>query len=1055
MDGMVSIFAQSIQFQKLIERLKHKEEIWISNLRGSAISCLISEIRYKITECILLVVPEEEAEQMQDDLNALGLNDTLLFPHREVLEGETIPACSEITGQRINVLTKLTEKSEMKEKIKGIFITSPKTLQEKLPSPEIFKKGIRRISVGEKIEREEMVKYLVDCGYNRCPQVMFKGDFSVRGGIVDVFASSSEKPARIELLGNEIVSLREFDPQAQSSIKQIETLLIPSAKEYPLDTCSNLLNYLPQESLIFLQEPSNIEDTKISTDLKKYRLVHYSASAIDPVYNPVDFSMQPLTCIYTVENPYRENRLSALRAEIKNLQKTGYSILLLAEYRGQAERFVELLKEYDLYPKLINLETENIHSIPGGGIGITVLNLSRGWIDPNAGLGVIVLKEIFGVSKVRRHKKLEGWTKFEQVPEPLSVGDYVVHINYGIGLFQGINTIPVDGVLQDFFTIEYAGGNKLYIPLEQSNLLQKYIGRIDPPPPLDSLDSTRWQTLRKRVKKSVQEYAKELLELYAWRKSIKRHPFSPDTHWQQEFEIDFPYEETPDQIRTIIEVKEDMERDIPMDRLICGDVGYGKTEVAMRAAFKAVMDGKQVCLLVPTTILAEQHFQTFCERMAPYPVIIEMLSRFKSRAEQKKILNDLADGRIDIIIGTHRLLQGDVKFHNLGLLIVDEEQRFGVLQKEQLKRLKKDVDVLTLSATPIPRTLYMSVHGIRDMSIIDTPPPERLSIKTFVMEFNPSVIRTAILREMERKGQIFYVHNRIRTMTSHFKNLKDLVPEARIAMAHGQMDEKVLEEIMLRFMNREYDLLLSTDIVGAGLDIANVNTIIITEAQDFGLAQLYQLRGRVGRAGHQAYAYIFYNPARMLTEAAAKRLKAIAEFVNLGSGLRLAMRDLEIRGAGNILGKEQHGHIQKVGLELYCKMLEEAISELKGEPVKEEIEPVLKLKVEAYIPDEYVGGIEQKIMLYKKMLRIKNTAELEKLRYEMKDRYGNLPGPVKMLLEIVEIRTLAKNAGINLIEVKGRDIVFSRDTKNLKFKISKENRILQQIKKILLSFPKI
>ena len=1075
---LLSIIEKTDAFKELTERLRQPDDIWLSGLHGSAFSFIIAALHSRIESPILIILPEEEIEEIREDLIALEVMEIHVFSQRETREDEEIPSYSGVFDSRISTLVALLETQAEKEPDESgnynarIIIASPQALSEKLPPPALLKKQIKKIKPGDKIDREEFLHYLTVCGYTRNNEVVLKGNFSVRGGIIDIYTPMSVNPVRIELSGNEIASIREFDPQSQISIIQINEAVIMPTKEFSINhAASTLFDYLPAENLIFIREPLQIEpDAAKLFKSKAYgrKIIHCSPSTAETPCKLIDFSTQLLQITPFSDISGKENRVSALIEEIKRLRHLKFTLIIMAEYEGQAERMAELLKEYDLYANLAAKK----NAIAKGNILITVLNISRGWIDVHNQLGIIVLKEVFTISKVRRHPGIAmSWKNSERKlkPEPgreslvpvavqgLAPGDYVVHINYGIGIFRGVKTIRVEKNLQDSFLIEYADSDKLYIPLDQIKLLQKYIGRIDPPPPLNRLGTTQWQSTRKRVKKSIEEYARELINLYAWRKSVKGHVFSTDTHWQQEFELGFPYEETADQLRTTAEVKEDMERPVPMDRLLCGDVGYGKTEVAMRAAFKAVMDGKQVAVLVPTTILADQHFQTFTERMAPYPIRIEVLSRFKSEPEQKKIIKDLKEGKIEIVIGTHRLIQKDVQFRDLGILIIDEEQRFGVLQKEHFKNLRKEVGVLTLTATPIPRTLYMSTSGIRDISIIDTPPPERLAIKTFVMEFNPEVIRKTMLREIERKGQVFYVHNRIRTLQTHALQLKNLIPDIRIATAHGQMEEKELEKIMHKFLNKEFDVLVSTDIIGAGLDIANVNTVIITEAQDFGLAQLYQLRGRVGRAGHQAYAYIFYNSRSALSGQSLRRLRAISEFVQLGSGLHVAMRDMEIRGAGNILGKEQHGHVQSVGLELYCRMLEETVSALKGSPVKEETEPVLDLKVNAYIPDEYVPGVEQKTVLYKRMAAIKEIEEINRLNNELKDRYGKIPQPVLNLIKVLEIRVLAKNIGVRSIKINekstlrtaGNQAIISLDSGTLKIDIDDPDKSLARIRTCL------
>ena len=1007
-------FKNTLGFKKLVPQVKNKKEIYISNVFGSAFPVLLTCLQANTSRSYLIIASEETIEELIEDLLSLQTKNLLVFSDKETLKDEDLPSYAQVSSQRILSLVALSKN----QKNNYVIITTPEALQKNLPLPSELKDHIRTIELGQKIDIREFLIYLNDCGYSRADQVMLKGDFSARGGIIDIYCPVSENPVRIELDGDKICSIREFDPSTQLSLKKLQTTTIVAAKESSVGKLgADLFDYLPKETTVFINDiEKNLLAPEILTKIStpENSVIYYNFSNMDPAFNPIEFSLKPGN-LEPTSNP-KENRVQSLVSQIKELRDHKYKTLLLAEYPGQAQRIQELLKEYEIFADIADEKKEAISNI-----SICILNLSRGWIDPNQKIAVIVLKEIFSVAKNRRSviHKARLQTTLTTSEDGFKNGDIVVHFNYGIGLFRGLKTIPVENIMQDFFLIEYADSNNLYIPLDQLNLLSKYIGKTDPPPPLSRLGSNIWQNTRKRAKQSILDYAKELLELYAWRRSIKGFAFSKDTHWQEEFELGFPYEETPDQIKTTNEIKQDMEKDIPTDRLLCGDVGYGKTEVAMRAAFKAVMDGKQVAVLVPTTILADQHFLTFSERMATFPVKIDVLSRFRSKEEQKKTVKELAEGKIDIIIGTHRLIQNDIKFSDIGLLIIDEEQRFGVLQKEYLKKLRKKVDVLAMTATPIPRTLHMSLSGIRDISIIETPPSERVSIKTFVSEFNPELIRKAALREMERKGQIFYVHNRIQTMEIHERILREILPQARIAKAHGQMHEQELENIMTKFFAREFDILLSTDIIGAGLDIANANTIIITDAQDFGLAQMYQLRGRVGRtAGHQAYAYVFYNPGAGLTEQSRKRLNAISEFVELGSGLRLALRDLEIRGAGNILGKDQHGQIQSVGMELYSKMLEETVSELKGEPLKEKADPVIDIGINAYIPDTYITATEQKIIIYKKMSRIKDQNEIKALKNELIDRYGPIPEPILNLFELLEIKLAAKRKNVLSIQKK-------------------------------------
>lgn len=708
--------------------------------------------------------------------------------------------------------------------------------------------------------------------------------------------------------------------------------------------------------------------------------------------------------------------------EINDLKKKGYRTIVLS---GTGERGIHLKKALEEK----GLEAVFTGSVEGellpGKVVITPGSVEKGFLISEVKFALISDLDVYGQPKIRaRRPKFRREGKRIHSIEELSAGDYVVHISHGIGRYLGIETLEVDGQKRDYFALQYAGGDKLYVPTEQVEMLHKYVSPEDKPPKLNKLGSGEWAKAKAKVKESVKQMAKDLLELYAARQAMKGFAFSPDTVWQKEFEDMFPYEETPDQLTAIEEVKRDMESSKCMDRLLCGDVGYGKTEVAMRAAFKAVMDSKQVAVLVPTTILAEQHYRTFSERFAPFPVKIEVISRFKSKAQQKAILKDLRKGAIDIIIGTHRLLQKDVKFKDLGLLIVDEEQRFGVAHKEKLKQLKKNVDVLTLTATPIPRTLHMAMTGIRDMSIIETPPENRYPVQTYVVEYSDALVRDAIIREISRGGQVYYVYNVVNTIYEEAKRLSQIVPEARIAVAHGKMKERELEEVMMDFYEHKYDVLVCTTIIETGLDIPNVNTLIVISADRFGLSQLYQLRGRVGRSSTQAFAYFTYRKDKALSETAEKRLAAIRDFTEFGAGFKIALRDLEIRGAGNILGAEQHGHMMTVGYDLYCKLLAEAVRELKGEPEteKEEIQPVIDLKLSAYIPDDYISNAAQKIDVYRKVAAVESIEEAYDLEEEIEDRFGDLPEPTRNLLAVARLRVLAKRLKLSSI-IQMTDII--------------------------------
>ncbi|MGB9976962.1 transcription-repair coupling factor [Thermovenabulum sp.] len=714
-------------------------------------------------------------------------------------------------------------------------------------------------------------------------------------------------------------------------------------------------------------------------------------------------------------------KFELLVEEIMNYKKRRYGVIVLSGNEERGKHLSKALREKNIeavFYKSLNgeLMSGQVVVIPG--------SLGKGFEIPEIRVAVISDTDVYGRPKVKQAKPdiTKKGKKITAVDE-LSPGDYVVHATHGIGRYLGVETLEVEGNKRDYFALQYLGGDKLYVPTDQVELIYKYVSPEDKPPKLNKLGGSEWSKTKAKVKESIKEMAKELIELYAARQSIKGFAFSKDTVWQQEFEEMFPYEETPDQLMAIEEVKRDMESDKCMDRIICGDVGYGKTEVALRAAFKAVMDGKQVAVLVPTTILAEQHYRTFSERFSPFPLRVEVISRFKSKAEQKAILKDLKNGAVDVIIGTHRLLQKDVKFKDLGLLIIDEEQRFGVAHKEKIKQLKKNVDVLTMTATPIPRTLHMALSGIRDMSLIETPPENRFPVQTYVVEYNDSLIRDAILRELSRDGQVYYVYNRVQDIREEAMRLSLLVPEARIAVAHGQMDEDELEEVMLKFYHREYDVLVCTTIIETGLDIPNVNTLIVINSDRFGLSQLYQLRGRVGRSNRQAFAYFTYKKDKVLSEQAEKRLAAIREFTEFGAGFKLAMRDLEIRGAGNVLGTEQHGHMMAVGYDLYCKLLEEAVRELKGEIIRgEEVQPVIDLKVNAFISEDYIQNESLRMEIYRRIAALETLKEAEELEEEIEDRFGDLPQPVRNLLSISKLKLLAKKLKIANI-IRNEDYV--------------------------------
>lgn len=705
--------------------------------------------------------------------------------------------------------------------------------------------------------------------------------------------------------------------------------------------------------------------------------------------------------------------------EVKKLKKSGYRVILLAGNQLTAQRVNQEFRDREI--ESIYCDTLDYIEIKPKQVIVTSGNLSSSFEYPLLKLVIISDKRIFGVEKKRKYSKR---TKIELTDLSLAIGDYVVHQVHGIGQYIGLDSLEVDGIRREYVKIKYANDDLLYIPTTQLELIQKYVGVGGKAPKLNKLGGVEWAKTKKKVKNSLKNIADELIKLYAQRQTVKGFAFSKDTVWQKQFEEEFPYQETPDQLRCIEEVKRDMESEKVMDRLLCGDVGFGKTEVALRAAFKAVMDGKQVAYLVPTTVLAQQHFNTFTQRMMNFPIKVAMLSRFVTISQQKKILKGLKNGEIDILIGTHRILQKDIQFKDLGLLIIDEEQKFGVTHKERLKKLKSNVDVLTLTATPIPRTLHMALVGIRDISVIYDPPEDRYPVQTFVMEYDKEVIKDAITRELNRKGQVYYLSNKVKSIYKVATYVQSLVPQAKIVVAHGQMNEKELERVMVDFVEGKGDILVCTTIIESGLDIPNVNTIIIEDADKVGLSQLYQLRGRVGRSNRLAYAYITYRKDKILSQEAEKRLKAIKDFTEFGSGFKIAMRDLEIRGAGNLLGPEQHGHLEAVGYDMYCRLLEEAVKELRGEEVKEDINVHIDININAFISKEYITNEEHRLEMYKKIALAQEEAELEEIENELIDRYGEIPKEVYNLLAVTQIKILAKKAGIVSVVDKGKTVIF-------------------------------
>jgi len=957
-----------------------------------------------------------------------------------------------------------------------LIVTSALAIMSKTIPQKDFVAACHILKPGMAAEPLELLCRWQSLGYEMEDVVEVPGQMSKRGGIIDVFAPCSQLPVRIEFFGNQIEGMRCFDPESQRSTSPVSSLIVTPAKEFiPIADSSevvagSIFDYLGRDALLVLDDPEGIElaVTRLNEETQELRDTKMESGEL-----PQDFPSPYLTWA-ELESQMKERdrgRKGALFLALATwdaAQGSGRALPFIRaqSYGSQLERFLKTAKQMVEQRQRVFvvshqanrlaelLQKEDIHTSPASQIeqipppgSITVLqgSLDGGWAMDDR-LTLITDVELFGFVKQPRAGKKRPIPHQWFLPQ-LAPGDYVVHVDHGIARFHGLARMSSDGIEREYLVLEYAAGDRLYVPTERIDRVSRYIGAGDQAPHLSRLRTPEWQRTKNRVKESVAEIAQELLDLYAAREVAPGFAFSADSLWQQELEASFPYMETPDQIEAIMTVKEDMEKAKPMDRLICGDVGYGKTEIALRAAFKAVMDNKQVAILVPTTVLAQQHFMTFTERLQTFPLRVEMLSRFCPPEKEREVLEGLAHGTVDICIGTHRLLQKDVTFKDLGLAIIDEEQQFGVVQKEKLKQIRKEVDTLALSATPIPRTLHMSLTGIRDMSIVVTPPEERLSVKTYVGVYDDTLVKQVVLRELERNGQVFFVHNRVQSIALTARKLQHLVPEARIAIAHGQMPEEQLEKVMTDFIAGKYDILATTTIIQLGLDMPNVNTLIIDQADRFGLAQLYQLRGRVGRGINQAYAYFFFDEGKQLTPQAYKRLRTIFEATELGSGFGIAMKDLEIRGAGNLLGVKQSGHIAALGFDLYCQLLVEAVEELKAKQAGEVRErviavsqspehgegeakqsPTISLPLDAHIPEEYVSNLNTRLSLYHRLSKVEHIEEVEDVAQEFKDRFGPLPEPVDNLLYIVKIKVLAMRAKVSSISTQGRQIVIKPQT---------------------------
>ena len=1097
MKGLKGFFHQQEDLQSILAGVEGglKEQL-VTGLSGSARTLFLSAIYEKTKKSIIIITHNLlQAQKLYDDLNhIIGEGDVFLYPANELIGAEISVASPELRAQRIEVLNRLCLQR------KGISIIPIAGMRRMVPSPDVWREYQLTFKLGQEIDVEKHLQLFVEMGYVRTEMITAPGEFSVRGGIIDLYPLTEPDPIRIELFDTEIDSIRTFSLDNQRSIEKRKELSIGPASEIPVrkeqltvfaekldeglktslktlkdegakalalqnigheleqlqnkqkpegmfkylslskDYSSSLLDYFPKGAILFLDEVSRVHEMNESLEreeaewytqlLGEGKIVHgikvahklqelYSRSRLPLIYLSLFLRHVPNTNpqnIININCKQMQNfhgQMNVLKGEIERWKKGQYSIFLLGSDEERIKKLERVLQDYD-----IEADVTSGAELVTGKVQIAKGDLLTGFELPIQKLAVVTEEELFTkrAKKTQRRQKLSNAERIKSYSE-LNVGDYVVHVNHGIGKYLGIETLVINGVHKDYLHIRYQGSDKLYVPVEQINLVQKYVAAEGKEPKIYKLGGNDWKKVKKKVQSSVEDIADDLLKLYAEREASVGYAFSPDSEMQREFESAFPYQETEDQLRSIQEIKKDMEKERPMDRLLCGDVGYGKTEVAIRAAFKAVTDGKQVAILVPTTILAQQHFQTMMERFQDYPVKIGLLSRFRTRKEQTETIKGLKNGTIDIVVGTHRLLSKEIVYHDLGLLIIDEEQRFGVSHKEKIKRLKANVDVLTLTATPIPRTLHMSMLGVRDLSVIETPPENRFPVQTYVMEYNGELMREAIERELARDGQVYFLYNRVEDIERKAEEISMLVPDAKVTFAHGRMTENELESVMLSFLEGESDVLVSTTIIETGVDIPNVNTLIVNDADKMGLSQLYQLRGRVGRSNRVAYAYFTYRKDKVLTEVAEKRLQAIKEFTELGSGFKIAMRDLSIRGAGNLLGSQQHGFIDSVGFDLYSQMLKEAIEERRGNT--DEVKSIsieIDLDIDAYIPDMYISDGQQKIEMYKRFRGVKELDDIKELQEEMIDRFGEYPEEVEYLFKIAEIKVFAILLGVESIK---------------------------------------
>ena len=1067
------------KFKEYISDVKNKiSPIELSGLADVGKVQIISATSEVVKRPILIITYNEiKAKKMLEDLKYFMKNIDY-FPRREIVAYDYEVESKDIPYERIEVLNKI------KENKTDIVITTVEALMQKMISKELLYKYVIQFKIGDTYDLETIKQNLILLGYERNDLVENKGQFSIRGGIVDI-GLSEKQGIRIEFWGDEVDSIRYFNIASQRSTEMVQEVLIKPAHEFIVenieDVCkkieqkyneqsdiemirngsyiskidkyfnefyeeqNTILDYINKNYIIFIDENSKIEARKNNIILDNNNLIksliEKEKFIPETIKNISGFeydlkNMQTIylqeSDLYTHQNRYEfryrtinffKSEIDIVIADIKTYINDNKKIIILGGTQNTCKKILNLLNERQIPHKY----AEKIENVKNGEVIVTLGSISSGFECYDLKLVVINMSE--GLEQVAKRKKSSNAFKEAQkvVYADLKPGDYVVHKSHGIGEFIGINTITADKVTKDYIKIKYKDEDILYVPTSSLDTVRKYIGTGDKEPRLNRLGSKEWENTKNRVKNNLREVAKDLIELYAKRQKMQGFAFSKDNEWQKQFEDEFPYQETDDQLRCIEEAKKDMEQAKPMDRLLCGDVGYGKTEVAIRLAFKAVMDQKQVAYLVPTTVLANQQYEEFKTRMSEFAINVELLNRFRTTKEQENVIKKLKLGEIDIVIGTHRILSKDVEFKDLGLLIIDEEHRFGVQDKEKIKQLKNSVDVLTMTATPIPRTLHMSILGIRDMSVIYEPPQNRRPVQTYVLEYDDEVVKEAITREIERNGQVFYLYNKVEGIEKKANEVSKLVPEAKVGFAHGKMTGKELEQIMMDFIQKKIDVLVCTTILESGIDIPNANTIIVENADRLGLAQLYQIRGRVGRSDRQAYAYITYKREKLLSEVADKRLKAIKEFTEFGSGFKIAMRDLEIRGAGSLLGEIQHGHMEQVGYDTYCRLLDEVVKEMKGIEVKEEQDIQLDIDVSSYIPDNFIESNSQKIEIYQNIALCRTEEDIQNVIDEIIDRYGHMPEELENLIEIARIKNLCKEANVLKISQRKDKVVFYFD----------------------------